>query len=46
LWLYRYIFDSTEQNCQGNVTDHFVVPIHQCIGPFGPPRPWGTLSLV
>jgi len=32
--------------CQGTPTDGFVLPYHECVGPFGPPRPWGIFQLL
>jgi hypothetical protein len=26
--------------------DQFVIPLNECVGPFGRPRPWGTFRLV
>ncbi|KAL3801384.1 hypothetical protein HJC23_006994 [Cyclotella cryptica] len=26
--------------------DYFILPFDQCVGPFGPPRPWGKFTLV
>ena len=26
--------------------DSFILPLDTCVGPFGPPRPWGKFSLV
>lgn len=26
--------------------DSFILPIDACVGPFGPPRPWGKFSLI
>ena len=26
--------------------DYFVLPFDKCVGPFGPPRPWGKFTLV
>ena len=38
--LNRTFFESTNGTCLGN-TDGFLFPLNQCVGPFGPPRPWG-----
>jgi len=40
----RSIFSSKDSSCTGPA-DTFVLPLHQCIGPFGDPRPWGSLTL-
>lgn len=42
----RFIFDSTDATCRGNVVDYFVLPTDTCVGPFGEPRPWGTFTIV
>mmetsp|Transcript_12381 Transcript_12381/g.16246 ORF Transcript_12381/g.16246 Transcript_12381/m.16246 type:complete len:148 (-) Transcript_12381:228-671(-) len=42
----RYFFSSTNGTCQGNATDYFDLPLAECVGPFGPPRPWGNFSLT
>ena len=42
-YLNRSFFASTDGSCR-NRTDGFVVPLNQCIGPFGKPRPYGTFS--
>ena len=26
--------------------DSFVIPFDACVGPFGPPRPWGKFTLL
>jgi hypothetical protein len=26
--------------------DYFILPFDECVGPFGPPRPWGKFTLV
>ena len=41
----RRAFYDTPGTC-GAETDHFDVPLDQCVGPFGKPRPWGEFSLV
>jgi hypothetical protein len=42
----RQFFGSKDGNCTGEPTDSFVLPIHECVGPFGAPRPWGEFSFV
>lgn len=39
----RSFFASTDGTCTTR-TDGFVVPTHQCVGPFGKPRPWGSFA--
>ncbi|KAL3762517.1 hypothetical protein ACHAW5_008443 [Stephanodiscus triporus] len=29
-----------------NGDDSFVLPLDECVGPFGPPRPWGKFTLL
>jgi peptide methionine sulfoxide reductase MsrB len=43
--LRRAFYDTKDGSC-GAETDHFDVPLDQCVGPFGTPRPWGEFSLV
>eukprot|EP00555_Chaetoceros_dichaeta_P002431 CAMPEP_0198251670 /NCGR_PEP_ID=MMETSP1447-20131203/2428_1 /TAXON_ID=420782 /ORGANISM="Chaetoceros dichaeta, Strain CCMP1751" /LENGTH=188 /DNA_ID=CAMNT_0043936749 /DNA_START=8 /DNA_END=574 /DNA_ORIENTATION=- len=43
----RSFFASTNGSCSGSVTDLFnYIPLDECVGPFGPPRPCGTFHLV
>lgn len=43
----RKFYKSTNSSCTGGVTDMFdKLPLNKCIGPFGPPRPWGILALA
>jgi hypothetical protein len=42
----RHFFGSKDGNCTGEPTDSFILPIHECVGPFGAPRPWGDFSFV
>jgi hypothetical protein len=46
--LTRKIFeDSTNGSCRaGDQDDHFLIPLDECVGPFGPPRPWGLFTLI
>ncbi len=55
--LKRRFFDSVDGTCRGNPSgsgddddggeeDAFVLPFDVCVGPFGPPRPWGTFTLL
>jgi hypothetical protein len=41
----RKIYSSTDRRC-GDQTDYFELPFNECVGPFGPPRPWGTFELI
>lgn len=41
--LHRLIFASKDGTCHGTPTDDFRIPLNVCVGPFGQPRPWGTL---
>lgn len=31
---------------EGGSDDYFILPFDECVGPFGPPRPWGKFTLV
>ena len=51
----RYFFETRDSSCDGNsldlvdvtkATDKYVLPLDACVGPFGPPRPWGTFQLL
>lgn len=44
--LVRIIFDTENGTCRGSSEDKFRIPINECVGPFGEPRPWGTFSLI
>ena len=41
--LHRTFFASGDSSCT-NMTDSFIVPLSECVGPFGKPRPWGTFT--
>jgi len=43
--LKRTFFRTNDSTCR-DATDEFSLPLNECIGPFGPPRPWGQFSLV
>ena len=41
----RSFFNSTNNTCSGGVIDTFdYIPLNECIGPFGPPKPWGMFE--
>ncbi len=43
----RTFYKSTDGSCSGGKTDSFNnIPIGTCVGPFGPPYPWGVLEIV
>jgi hypothetical protein len=42
----RQFFASKDGTCTGESTDFFLLPIRECVGPFGAPRPWGEFSFV
>lgn len=46
LLLTRKFFDSTNGTCTGEASDKFEIPMRQCVGPFGPPQPWGFFEHV
>ena len=41
--LHRAFYASEDGSCT-NQTDSFTLPLHECVGPFGKPRPWGYFS--
>ncbi len=43
--LVRTIFDTENSTCLGT-GDTFEIPLNECVGPFGKPRPWGTFRLI
>ena len=42
----RRAFYNTKDGSCGAETDHFDIPLDQCVGPFGKPRPWGEFRVV
>lgn len=40
----RRIFRSQNQTCLERETDIFRLPVDECVGPFGYPRPWGFFN--
>ena len=56
--LRRKFFTSKDKSCQDleekdntavepvDGDDSFVIPFDECVGPFGPPRPWGKLTVI
>jgi len=40
----RSFFLSTDGTC-GGVPESQTLPLNECVGPFGAPRPWGTFEL-
>lgn len=47
----RIFYESTDGSCIGRendgvVEDYFMLPLDECVGPFGPPRPWGKFTLL
>jgi len=43
--LVRTIFDTEDGTCHGS-DDRFSIPLNECVGPFGKPRPWGIFGLT
>ena len=41
--LHRTFYASADGSCT-NKTDSFTVPLNECVGPFGKPRPWGSFA--
>jgi hypothetical protein len=45
--LVRTIFDTENGTCSsGSSEDKFRIPLNECVGPFGEPRPWGIFGLI
>jgi hypothetical protein len=45
--LIRTIFHTSDGSCTtSDSDDRFQIPLEECVGPFGEPRPWGTFSLI
>ena len=43
----RIFYKSTDGSCSGGASDDFDdLPLNKCIGPYGPPRPWGIMKLA
>mmetsp|Transcript_26447 Transcript_26447/g.57957 ORF Transcript_26447/g.57957 Transcript_26447/m.57957 type:complete len:167 (+) Transcript_26447:91-591(+) len=43
--LIRTFYDTEDGTCRG-AGDVFRIPLNECVGPFGKPRPWGIFRLV
>ena len=43
--LVRTIFDTDDNTCRGT-GDTFHIPLNECVGPFGKPRPWGIFRTM
>ena len=42
----RSFYRSKDGSCSGGITDSFEsLPFDECVGPFGPPFPWGKFEL-
>ena len=44
--LVRTIFDTENGTCRGSANDVFHIPLNECVGPFGKPRPWGIFRTI
>ena len=42
----RSFFQTQNGTCAGVPTDVFSLPLDECVGPFGEPRPWGRFSCI
>ncbi len=40
---HRYFYSSSDGSCIRQ-TDVYELPFDECVGPFGPPRPWGEFK--
>merc|ERR1711862_857808 len=42
----RSFYATTDASCGGGTpTDVYELPLNECIGPFGKPRPWGNFTI-
>ncbi len=46
LGIKRIFFDSMDGSCSEKSDEFDYIPLNKCVGPFGPPRPWGMMALV
>jgi hypothetical protein len=47
LEMQRVFYPSTDGSCEGDPTnDSFAIPLNVCVGPFGPPYPWGVFQAM
>lgn len=44
-WLTRRFFQSKVSSCQ-DLDDTYELPLGECVGPFGRPRPWGLFRAL
>jgi hypothetical protein len=46
--LRRMIFPSQDGTCHDaeDPSDVFLIPLDECVGPFGQPRPWGVFDII
>lgn len=45
--LTRTIFQTSNGSCTtSDSDDRFLIPLEECVGPFGKPRPWGIFALI
>jgi hypothetical protein len=46
--LRRTIYPSQDGTCRDgeDPNDIFLIPLDECVGPFGQPRPWGTFVII
>jgi hypothetical protein len=42
----RSFFPSRNVTCSAPRTDVYTLPLNECVGPFGRPKPWGRFSCV
>jgi hypothetical protein len=42
----RTFYSSQNGSCRDMPTDEYDLPLNECVGPFGKPRPWGIFSLL
>jgi len=44
--LRRTLFRTQNGTCAGDETDRWTLPLEECVGPFGQPRPWGKFYVM
>lgn len=40
----RYLYNSDNGTCTGGISWNMSLPLGVCVGPFGPPLPWGVFT--
>ena len=45
-WMLRRTLFRTQDGTCGDETDRWTLPLEECVGPFGQPRPWGKFYVT